>query len=195
MVVGIVLVVRFAKNSTQYNRPDQLPPIQGLSQVPPPPNPPEQKTAPNLDSLILQAKDQLKINPANARKLLEQALSLDPNNFEANLQLARLLTFQQDYQGAIPLYQKAQQLNSRIPEISFNLGFIYLNQGKYDQAINSYAVCRALSPPFQDEVLTNMGLCYIKKNNYQQAQLLLREALMLNPKNTIAQNYLRSIGG
>ncbi len=194
VVVGIVLVVRFAKNSPQYNRPDQLP-IQGLTQVAPPPAPPEQRAAPNLDSLILQAKDQLKINPANARKLLEQALAMDPNNFEANLQLARLLTFQQDFQGAIPLYQKAQQLNSRIPEISFNLGFIYLNQGKYDQAINSYALCRALSPPFQDEVLTNMGLCYIKKNNFQQAQLLLREALMLNPKNTIAQNYLRSIGG
>lgn len=194
VVVGIGLVVRFAKNSAQYNRPPDQTPISNLTKVTPPP-PPEPRSVPNLDSLILQAKDQLKINPANARKLLEQALAVDPNNFEATLQLARLLTFQQDFQGAIPLYQKAQQLNSRIPEISFNLGFIYLNQGKYDQAINSYALCRALSPPFQDEVLTNMGLCYIKKNNFQQAQLLLREALMLNPKNTIAQNYLRSIGG
>jgi Flp pilus assembly protein TadD len=52
-----------------------------------------------------------------------------------------------------------------------------------------------LSPPFLDEVLTNMGLCYVKKNDLKQAQNLLREALLLNPKNTIAQNYLKSIGG
>ncbi len=167
-----------------------------ITQVSPQPTPPpEQKTTPNLDSLILQAKDQIKINPANAQKLLEQALSLDPNNFEANFQLARLFTFQQDFQRAVPLYLKAEKLNSRVPDISFNLGYIYLTQGKYDQAINSYALCRALSPPFQDEVLTNMGLCYIKKNNFQQAQILLREALLLNPNNVIAQNYLKSIGG
>jgi eukaryotic-like serine/threonine-protein kinase len=196
VMVGIVLVVRFAKNSPQYNRPDPLA-IQGLSQEGSrslTTSPPREST-PNLDSLILQAKDQIKINPANARKLLEQALSIDLNNFEANFQLARLLTFQQEYRKAIPLYQKAQKLNSRVPEISFNLGYIYMNLGQYDQAINSYVVCRALSPPFQDEVLTNMGLCYIKKNNYPQAQALLREALRLNPKNTIAQNYLSSIGG
>jgi eukaryotic-like serine/threonine-protein kinase len=192
VVVGIVLVVRFAKNTPQYNRPEPLA-IQGPTQSQT--GSPDSKTTPNLDSLILQAKDQLKINPVNARNLLEQALTADPNNFEANLQLARLFTFQQDYQKAIPYYQKAQKINNRVPEVSFNLGYIYLNLGQYDLAINSYAVCRALSPPFQDEVLTNMGLCYIKKNNYQQAQLLLREALLINPKNTIAQNYLRSIGG
>jgi eukaryotic-like serine/threonine-protein kinase len=196
VAVAIVLVVRFAKTGPQYNRPEPLA-IQGLNQGSSQPQvtAPEQKSTPNLDSLILQAKDQLKINPANARTLLEQALFIDPNNFEANLQLARLFTFQQDYQRAIPYYQKAQKINSRIPEVSFNLGFIYLSLGQYDLALNSYAVCRALSPSFQDEVLTNMGLCYIKKNNFQQAQVLLREALLLNPKNTIAQNYLRSIGG
>ncbi|MBI4763128.1 MAG: protein kinase [Deltaproteobacteria bacterium] len=196
VVIGIILVVRFAKTGPQYNRPDQLTiqeSNQGSSQ--PQVNPPEQKATPNLDSLIIQAKDQLKINPTNARTLLEQALFIDPNNFEANLQLARHFTFQQEYQKAIPYYQKALKINSRVPEVSFNLGFIYLNLGQYDLAINSYAICRALSPPFLDEVLTNMSLCYIKKNNFQQAQLLLREALVLNPKNTIAQNYLKSIGG
>ncbi len=196
VVIGIVLVVRFAKTGPQYNKPDSLA-VQGLNQGSSQPqvSSPEQKSAPNLDSLILQAKDQLKINPTNARTLLEQALFIDPNNFEANLQLARHFTFQQDYQKAIPYYQKALKINSRVPEVSFNLGFIYLNLGQYDLAINSYAICRALSPPFLDEVLTNMGLCYIKKNNFQQAQLLLREALVLNPKNTIAQNYLKSVGG
>jgi Flp pilus assembly protein TadD len=75
------------------------------------------------------------------------------------------LTFQKDFQNAIAFYQKAQNLDNRRPEIPFNLGYIYMNLGNFDQAIKSYEVCRTLYPPFQDEVLTNMALCYIKNNN------------------------------
>jgi hypothetical protein len=195
VVVGISLVVHFAKKSTPYSLPDTGTPQVVSNQGSQPTLPPEQQASLTVDSLILQAKNQLKSNPARAQKLLDQALSLDPNNFEANFQLARLLTFQQNFQKAIPLYLKAQQRNNRVPELSFNLGFIYMNEGNYDQAIKSYEVCRTLYPPFQDEVLTNLGFCYLKKNNYKQAQILFREALKLNPQNTIAQNYLNSIGG
>jgi serine/threonine protein kinase len=186
VVGGIFLVVRNLKPGVQS---DRTPPavVQPLS--------PLRKSNPQLDSLFLQAKDQIQSNPANARRLLDQILSLDPNNFEANFQMARLLTFQRDYQKAIPLYQKARQLNNRIPEIPFNLGYIYMNQGDYDQAIKYYEVTRTISPPFQDEVLTNLGVCYLKKNNIQQAQGFFREALKVNPQNTKAQNLLKSIGG
>jgi serine/threonine-protein kinase len=194
VVVGISLVVRFAKKSTPYSLSDTGTP-QVVGNQPPQALPPEQKASLSVDALILQAKNQVRSNPAKARNLLTQAISLDPNNFEANYQLARLLTFQKDFQNAITFYQKAQNLNNRIPEIPFNMGYIYMNQGNFDQAIRSYEVCRALYPSFQDEVLTNMALCYIKKNNAGQARTLLQEALKLNPKNTIAQNYLNSIGG
>jgi Flp pilus assembly protein TadD len=193
VIVGISLVVRFAKKSTPYGLPGTGTPQVAVNQGSQ--APPEQKASLSVDAIILQAKNQLKINPAKARTLLTQAISLEPDNFEANYQLARLLTFQKDFQNAITYYQKAQNLNNRIPEIPFNLGYIYMNQGNFDQAIKSYEVCRGLYPPFQDEVLTNMALCYIKKNNPSQAQVLLREALKLNPKNPIAQNYLNSIGG
>lgn len=146
-------------------------------------------------ALILKARDELKNNPANAQRILEQVLSQDPNNFEANYQMGRLLTFQKEYLKAIPFYEKARQVKGQIPEIPFNLGYIFMNQGNFDQAIKYYEICRSLSPPFQDEVLTNLGLCYFKKNDVRQAQLLLEEALKVNPKNGKAQALLKSIRG
>jgi Tfp pilus assembly protein PilF len=126
---------------------------------------------------------------------LEQAAALDPTNYEAPYQMGRLLTFKKDHSGAVLQYQKAINLNSKIPEIHFNLGYIYMSQGNYDQAIKSFDSCRDLSPPFQDEVLTNLGISYLKKNNPGQAQLYFREALKINPNNSLARSYLKNLGG
>lgn len=149
----------------------------------------------NADTLVQRAKSQIESDPAAAQGLLELALTLDPNNSEAILQMARLLTFRKDFQKAISYYQKALQLNFQAPEIYFNLGYIYLTLGNYDLAIQSYENCLRLSPPFTDEVLTNLAICHIKMNNPRQAKGLLQQALQVNPKNELAQYYLRTIGG
>jgi serine/threonine-protein kinase len=146
-------------------------------------------------ALIAQAKGQLQTNPARAQGLLEQAIKLDPANYEAPYQLGRLLTFQKNFPQAVQHYQSALKLNPRIPEVHFNLGYILMTQGQYDQAIKYFESCRALSPPFQDEVLTNLGISYLKKNNPAQAQSYFREALKINPKNSLARSYLQNLGG
>ena len=67
-----------------------------------------------------------------------------------------------------------------------------MNQGDYDQAVKYYELCRALSPPFQDEVLTNLGILQLKKNNPNQAQTFFKQALGLNPNNSLARSYLQT---
>lgn len=161
----------------------------------PPAKPAESKTKAQVDSLINQAKNQIKSNPNNAQRLLEQAVSLEANNFEAHYQLGRVFTFKQDFPSALHHYQKAYQINSRVPDIPFNMGYIYMSQGNIDMAIKYYDLCRSLTPPYQDEVLTNLGIGYLKKNNTGQAQYYFKEALKINPNNTLAQSYLKSLGG
>ena len=156
---------------------------------------PDTRNKAKVDSLVGQAKNEIKTNPANAQKLLEQAIGLDPNHFEAHYQLARAFTFKQDFSSALQHYQKAYQINNRMAEVPFNMGYIYMSQGNYDMAIKYYELCRTLSPPYQDEVLTNLGIGYLKKNNTGQAQIYFREALKINPNNTLAQSYLKSLGG
>ena len=85
------------------------------------------------------------------------------------------------------------RLNNQVPEVYFNLGYIYLTQGDYQSAIASYQSCRGFNPHYQDEVLTNMGIIELKRNNTTEAKLLFQQALDFNPKNGLARNYLNKM--
>ncbi len=146
MVVVIVLVVRLVKKPSAVTPPA---PATDLGQKSPAAGGATPQIKAQAEQLVLQAKGDLTANPSNAQKLLEQAVALDPQNFEAQYQLARLFTTRKNYPAAIQHYQEALALNNQVPEIPFNLGFIYLNQGDYDLAIRYYESCRALSPPIR----------------------------------------------
>ena len=51
-----------------------------------------------------------------------------------------------------------------------------------------------MSPPYQDEVLTNIGIVYLRKRNPRQARTYFQEASRLNPRNTLARDYLKKMG-
>jgi eukaryotic-like serine/threonine-protein kinase len=151
---------------------------------------PDKVTAEELISL---AKAQFDTNPANVEKLLNEAIGLEPENFEGYLQLGRLLTFRKDYNGAIQQYQKALQINNRLPEVYFNLGYIYMNQGAFDKARKNYEYCLAFSTSFKDEVLTNLGTIELKTGNKTRAREHFLAALELNAGNKLARKYLTKL--
>jgi serine/threonine-protein kinase len=192
MIIGIVLVIRFAKSKTQ---PSLVPPSEtataqpGSSSV----RTTSRQTPEGLDRLVAEAKPLIQGNPARAKKLLLEVLAQDPDHFEANFQMGRLMTFEGDFLQAVLYYRKAEKVNPRFPEIHFNLGYIFMTQGEYDKALQAYESCRSLHPPYLDEVLTNMGFCYQKKNDLIKAESYFREAVKLNPNNMIAQKYLTAV--
>lgn len=146
-----------------------------------------------VETLVDQAKGLRESEPGTAQKLLEEAVAIDPNHFEAAFQLARSLTFKKDFTAAIQQYENALRINNQVPDAFFNLGYIFLSQGAIDQAIENYEAARALSPPYLDEVLTNLAVCFWKKHDPAQAIVLLKQALELNPNNELARNYLNSL--
>lgn len=146
-----------------------------------------------VDVLVEKAKSLWESEPAMTQKLLEEACAADPNHFDAAFQLARFLTFRKEFPAALQQYQKALRINDQVPDVFFNLGYIYLSQGAIDQAIENYRACQALSPAYLDEVLTNLAVCYWKKNDPAQARALLKQALELNPKNEPARNFLNTL--
>ena len=148
---------------------------------------------PSAEKLIAQAKVQFDTNPANAEKLLNEAIGLEPGNFEGYLQLGRLLTFRKNYSRAITQYQKALQINDQVPEIYFNMGYIYMEQGVYDRARESYYHCLAVSPSFKDEVLTNLGIIELNAENETRARELFLEALEFNAGNKLARKHLAKL--
>jgi len=178
------------------------PPTEPLTAPTIPPSPPSNakpsgtdgvQSASRAEQLLQQAKTVWSTNMDQAQTLLEQAVALAPQNFEAHFQLGRLLNQKQQYPAAIQEYQRALNINNRIPEVYFNLGYIHLIQGNYDLAIQHLEWCRALSPPYQDEVLTNIGIVYLRKKNSRQARSYFQEATRLNPRNTLARDYLKKM--
>lgn len=163
------------------------------SAIRPPLTPDPGQMAMKVNSLITEAKSLWQINPEEAQRVLEAATSLDPNCFEAAYQLARLLTQRKDFPAAIQQYQKVLQINNQVPEIYFNLGYIYTIQNAYNLARTNYESCLNLSPPYRDEVLTNMGMVELKRNNTTDAKLLFQQALDFNPKNGLARNNLNKM--
>ncbi|NLI83286.1 MAG: tetratricopeptide repeat protein [Deltaproteobacteria bacterium] len=147
----------------------------------------------SADHLVAEAKEMFDKDPENARRLLEEAILIAPFHFDARFQLGRLLTFQKQFKQAMEHYEKALEVNDKSPDVFFNLGYVHMILKNYDSAIAYYEACRALSPPYQDEVLTNLGISHLKKNNLRQAEELFREATQMNPDNRIALNYLKKM--
>ncbi len=145
------------------------------------------------DSLLLEAGKLFTSDPERAQKLLEQALSLEPNNYDCSLAMARMLSYRKDYPSAIRQYTHALSLDSRASDVHFELGSLYMAQGQYDSAIQSFESSLILQPRNKDEVLANLGFCHFKKGDYSKAQPLLKQSLEINPKNTTAQAFLASI--
>ncbi len=158
--------------------------------------PPQVKPAskvPNFseNELIALAKTQFEKDSAKARRFLHQAIDAEPENYEGYFQLGRLLTFAGDFRRAIPQFRKALSLNDRRADIHFDLGYLYLRLGEYGRARDSYQKCLACSPPYIDEVLTNLGVVELKTGNRTKAGKLFLEALGINPGNKLAAKYLR----
>ncbi len=196
VVVVILVVVGLIAN---YVRGPQSPPVAppvSTATTPasqPASQPPTVQPQATADSLLLEAGKLFTSDPERAQKLLEQAISLEPNNYDCSLAMARMLSFRKDYTAAIRQYTHALSLDSRASDVHFEVGSLYMAHGQYDSAIQSFESSLILQPRNKDEVLASLGFCHFKKGDYNKAQPLLKQALEINPKNSTAQAFLASI--
>ncbi len=151
------------------------------------------QSAQSVDSLLLAAGKVFTSNPPEARRLLDQALGIDPNSYDTMLSLARLSAYTKDYNQAIDMYRKALRVNGRAADAHWELGSLYLAQGQWDNAIQVLEACLSLNPHNRDEVLANLGFCYSQKGNQAQARLLYQQSLELNPNNVVARSFMASL--
>ena len=164
----------------------------GQPQVPEP-GPKTNLSRPSAEALLLEAKKQFTSNPGEAQKLLEKALTLNPNHYDCVLSLARLLASGNDSLAAIQRYKQALGLNSRVAEVHYELGNVYMGQTDFDMAIHSFEDCLRLTPRNRDEVLAGIGTCYMKKGDLDKAELFFKLSLQANPDNSRAKSYMARV--
>ena len=88
---------------------------------------------------------------------------------------------------AMEYFQKAIQLKPDYAPAMNNLGTVYMNLKDYDKAISCFeAITNDLLYATPHYPLTNLGICYYHKQNYDRSESYFHEALKILPGFPIA---------
>ena len=136
-----------------------------------------------------------------------KAQSINPDNTELQLKLARAYENTNQFAIAAEHYNKALQNSDEKNEIlnsleticrqradknpsdaeaHCNLGVIYQKQKKYDLALTEYQKAEKLNPASVTTKI-NLGLLYFEQRNYRQAIDSFNGVLLIDPKNSNAR--------
>lgn len=121
---------------------------------------------------------------------LIQADKLSPNNPVILNALGAFYLEHGKYTTASEYSSKALRINPQYTEARNNLGRIYIAQGHYDKAIVEVRkALKDLTYPHPEKVRTNLGIAYLRKNQFARAKQHLQSALKINKDYCPAYSY------
>ena len=128
-----------------------------------------------------------------ARKVLEHAVEVGPQDPETNYSLAMVYAQLNDTAGAYEYLQRALRVRPDYPEALNNLGVLYLRTGRRDQAVTSFERCIQVAPAF-DQSYLNLARVYTLEGSPDKARAVLIDLLKQHPDHSQAQSMLAEIG-
>lgn len=124
-----------------------------------------------------------------ALAIAEEINKKDPQNGLVHLIKGNILASQGDQEGALASYDRAIEgklsQDWQAAEVFNQAGRIHSEQGQYKQAEEMYLQA-SYKNPFSSEILTNRGALYEKQGKAQAALALYEEALITDPKDSVA---------
>jgi len=147
----------------------------------------------NVNHLVINALTAIKNkNYIEAKNLLEKAISIQPEMFEANHNLAILNLQLGNLDSSILYFEKSKKIKPKFPRIYFNLGLAYDRKKNIDLAIINFKKVNKLDPN-NPVVLHNIGHLYTKKFETIKAEEYLIKSLDLDPNRIITYDELFSL--
>lgn len=115
-----------------------------------------------------------------------EAISQDPDCFEAHLGLGRAHSERGSYGEAINSYERALRLQPGSADAHLSLGIALSSEGRYDEAMQAFKRAKELDPQVTEtQVLT--GRAYLQVGMYAQAIECLKDAVRTDERH--AQAY------
>ncbi|RDV37989.1 tetratricopeptide repeat protein [Bradymonadaceae bacterium TMQ3] len=126
---------------------------------------------------------------ALARQWNEEALRLDPNFWNARLNLSRLLLEDAQSERALELLERARAEGIEDIRLSAYLADAYRQAGQFDRAIDE--INKVIeSEPSNEEYIFIRGRIYFDRGNYETAREDFNKAYELNPRYHEAYFYV-----
>jgi Tfp pilus assembly protein PilF/peroxiredoxin len=127
-----------------------------------------------------------------ARKILERAVEVAPEDPEANYGLGMVFAQADDTSKAYEYLQRALQARPVYPEALNNLGVLYLVTQRRDQAVASFEQCIRVAPAF-DQAYLNLARVYALEGQRDKARGVLLDLLKQHPDHPQAKQSLQQL--
>ncbi|NIQ38990.1 MAG: protein kinase [Proteobacteria bacterium] len=145
-------------------------------------------------AFLSRGKEKIDHSPDSALEDFRRASEMDPENFEAHFEMARLLTGMKKHRKAILSYQKAIERKPDFPDAHFNLGYLYYRKKAYLLAAEEFESVIELKPPYMKDAYFNLGLSYFKMGEKKKALRVFRKILKFDPKNRQVLDLMKKLG-
>ena len=142
----------------------------------------------NLGNAYRQQK-----NWSEARKVLERAVDIGPQDPEANYSLGMVFAQLNDTGHAQDYLQRALKLRPGYPEALNNLGILYLRTQRRDQGVASFEECIRVAPTF-DQAYLNLARVYSLEGTPDKARAVLQKLLTQHPDHAQARKMMEELG-
>jgi Tfp pilus assembly protein PilF/peroxiredoxin len=127
-----------------------------------------------------------------ARKVLQRAVEVAPQDPEANYGLGMVFAQADDTAKAYDYLQRALQARPVYPEALNNLGVLYLVTQRRDQAVASFEQCIRVAPAF-DQAYLNLARVYALEGARDKARSVLFDLLKRHPDHSQAKQALEQL--
>jgi len=127
-----------------------------------------------------------------ARKVLESALEVAPDDPEANYSLGMVYAQTDNTAQAYEHLQRALKARPVYPEALNNLGILYLVTRRRDEAVKSFEQCIRVSPGF-DQAYLNLARVYAMEGADDKARAVLKDLLKAHPDHPQARQMLEQL--
>lgn len=126
-----------------------------------------------------------------------RALEIDPNDLEAQNNLAALLAVTGDIEAVIAAREKVREQDPKNSQVRFDLGKMYFDQGNYEKAIELFNEYLTLVPN-DPGALEFKGISYQRLDRHNESITEFKKILDIQPQNKkvlaeISRGY-KSIG-
>lgn len=120
---------------------------------------------------------------AASRKAFLKALEHDPNDFQANLHVGAMYRLDQDYEHALPYFQRAEAVRPDDTAIQYQIALVRIAEGKIPEAQSSLESIVKASPSFV-EAHVSLATVYYREKRKQDGD---RERLIVQQLNAERQ--------